>query len=776
VFTRVGSGSCGQQVIFDRTFSKGEAVLRFKDLRLKPKLVSLFLLIGLVPLAFVGWWATSNATDSLMDKSYAQLESVRQIKKAAVERYFQTIRDQIMTFSENRMIVEAMRDFRRHFADFRAENGYGDADIERMAGELKTYYTQDFSEEYRNLNDGADPRAERYFRQLDPDSVAMQYHFIKANEHPLGSKHLLDDPGDGSDYSRLHSEVHPVVRSYLEKFGYYDIFLCDPETGDIVYSVFKELDYSTSLKDGPYADTNFGEAFRRAAESGGKDEVILVDYKKYTPSYEAPASFIASPVYDGDEMVGVALFQMPIDRLNAIMGERAGLGETGETYLVGRDKLMRSDSYLEPEHHNVVASFKHPDKGSVDTAGTRAALAGETGSEVIIDYNGNPVLSAYTPVQVGDSVWALMSEIDEAEVLHPVNNLVMSVAAAGLIIALVIAAVAYITARGIADPLAKGVRFAQAVAGGDLNAEIDVDRKDEVGQLAAAMHEMIDNLRGVVSEVRSATRGVASGSREMSGASETLSSGASEQAQSVQAVTESMDEMTRNIRRNAENAATTEQTALKAAEHAEEGGKAVTDTVAAMKEIAEKISIIEEIARQTNLLALNAAIEAARAGEHGKGFAVVAAEVRKLAERSGEAAGEIGELSVDSVRIAEQAGEMLKLMVPDIQKTAELIQEISASSGEQNSRAEQISSAVTQLDGVIQQNTAASEKTASTSEELSIQAEQLQRSIGFFSLEGRGNGDRAGSGVAVGTAAPVSLEAGGGRVIAMDARKLGQSA
>ena len=166
---------------------------------------------------------------------------------------------------------------------------------------------------------------EAFLKGLDADSIALQHAYIKANQHPLGSKHLLESASGKTTYNEIHAEVHPVVASYLDKFGYYDIFLVDPETGDIVYSVFKELDYSTSLIDGPYAQTNFGEAFRKANAAGNKDAVVLVDYKQYPPSYEAPASFIASPIFDGDEKVGVALFQMPLDRISVIMGQRDGL-------------------------------------------------------------------------------------------------------------------------------------------------------------------------------------------------------------------------------------------------------------------------------------------------------------------------------------------------------------------------------------------------------------------------------------------------------------------
>ena len=341
------------------------------------------------------------------------------------------------------------------------------------------------------------------------------------------------------------------------------------------------------------------------------------------------------------------------------------------------------------------------------------------------------------------------------------------------LIVVLLATLAYWISRTITKPLALAVNVAEQLAVGDVSVAIEVQAKDETGKLLLAMQKMVASmkvvsnaamtiadgnltvnlaprsendellialnsmtgkLRDVVDNVQQAVTNVSSGSQAMSVSSEEMSQGATEQAAAAEEASSSIEQMTANIRQNADNAQQTEKIAIQSAIDAEEGGRAVSATVTAMQDIAEKIKIIEEIARQTNLLALNAAIEAARAGEQGKGFAVVAAEVRKLAERSQKAAGEINELSSSTVAVARNAGKLLDMMVPNIKKTAELVQEISAASREQDAGADQIAKSIQQLDTVIQQNAANSEETAATAEELSSQSEQLRAMIGFFDV------------------------------------------
>ncbi|MBF0422310.1 MAG: response regulator [Magnetococcales bacterium] len=433
---------------------------KLKHVSMGRKLSLLLLAVGLVPLSLVVWLGGLGFEEALMEKAAAQLKAVRQIKTSQIEEYFQrhrqdvavlvdtvgtlgsetfmklsSIRDdrkaflseylhsvesQILTFAQQKVVQEAARDFRQS-----APTGTGDKlldahRIQTMRRELAAYYHGEFDAEYRRRNDGGPSPAGQWLGALDEAAIVLQYRYISANPHPLGHKHLLNTFPDGSsDYDKVHAQVHPVFRDYLKRFGFYDIFLIDPENGRIVYSVFKELDFATSLKDGPLADSSFAMAWRKARRIQRPGSVVSADLSSYGPSYNDPAGFILTPVFDQGEMLGILAFQISIERLNAIMTRRDGLGRSGETYLVGPDKLMRSNAYSDPQHHSVMASFRDPSRGRADTDAVRQALSGQTDMRVIVDYQGNHVLSAWTPVSVMGFNWALVAEIDMAEAFVP---------------------------------------------------------------------------------------------------------------------------------------------------------------------------------------------------------------------------------------------------------------------------------------------------------------------------------------------------------------------
>ncbi|KJR42956.1 methyl-accepting chemotaxis sensory transducer [Candidatus Magnetoovum chiemensis] len=354
--------------------------------------------------------------------------------------------------------------------------------------------------------------------------------------------------------------------------------------------------------------------------------------------------------------------------------------------------------------------------------------------------NGYDVLGfKMEDMKVGDQRGAFELIFDMQRVKDKISAALMKSFLISLVLLIIVSFTIYSLISKLAiKPVRKIRETVVAISKGDLMVEVERPKGlDDIGQLAQAMDSMVRQLRSVVLGVKDAARNVSEGAVQMSSASAALSDGANQQAASIEETSSAMEEMTSNIKQNADNSVQTDKIAAKSSNNAQEGGKSVGEAVKAMKEIADKINIIEEIARQTNLLALNAAIEAARAGEHGKGFAVVASEVRKLAERSQIAAGEITQLANSSVNVAERAGEMLKVLVPDILKTADLVREITAASNEQNTGAEQINLAIQQLDQVIQQNAGAAQEMASTSNQLSAESEKLQQMISFFKIDER---------------------------------------
>jgi len=454
------------------------------------------------------------------------------MKASQIEDYFQQITDNIITFSEDRMIIEAMKLFTESFNIIDNETDYSDEDYASIVKENKQYYKTVFkSKLIQNRAAGNDSFNEKDYWEGNTKTVILQNLYITSNPHTTGAKHLLSDAGDGSSYSKTHKIYHPIFRNYLEKFGYDDIFLVDHKTGHILYSVFKEVDFATNLINGPYSKTNSAKAFLISKEAKDKEFVKLVDFELYMPSYYAPAAFISSPIKEGDKTIGVLIFQIPIDRINNIMTNKkswskVGLGKSGETYLVGQDSLLRNQSrFLIEDKENYLKMIKNlglpqetRDRISnlnssiglqpVITIGTKAALHGETGTQIFPDYRGVSVLSSYKPLNIPGVNWILMSEMDENEAFANVYKLRRDILiwVFGLIIVIVI--IAFFFSKTITRPIEILRKESAELAMGNLDLEIHVDTEDEIGQLAANFETIRSSIKSLVGELEEMNQGL----------------------------------------------------------------------------------------------------------------------------------------------------------------------------------------------------------------------------------------------------------------------------
>ena len=381
---------------------------------------------------------------------------------------------------------------------------------------LYTYYENEL---LPKLEEGSNETHELdQFLPKSKTAIYLQHHYIATNKAPLGSKDEMNNALDGSQYSAVHEKYHAIFRSYLQKFGYYDIFLIDDETGEIIYSVFKETDYATSLLTGAFNRSNIADAFLATLELDGPEDVKFTDFKYYEPPYGAPAAFVGSPIYEGEQRIGVLVFQLPVQQINEIMtgGQNwinDGLGNSGETYLVGSDGSMRSVSrFLIEDREGYFAALRglsYPEKiiqqldnfntsillQNVQTQAATRAMMGKTETAIIDDYRGISVLSSYTPLKYGDDQRAVISEIDAEEAFAPVVNLSEILALSAALIALGVGLLSALVAGRFIQPIKALAGAAEEVSSGNTKVELPVKSKDEIGVLTENFNQMVVNLR-----------------------------------------------------------------------------------------------------------------------------------------------------------------------------------------------------------------------------------------------------------------------------------------
>jgi len=556
----------------------------------------------------------------------------------------------------------------------------------------------------------------------------LQRLYIAENPHPLGSKDDLDVANDGSSYALAHESYHPYFRSLQKDRGYHDIFLLDRD-GNVVYSVFKEVDYATNVVTGEWVDTDLGNAFRAARDAGTSRDRTFLDFKPYPPSQDAPGAFMSAPIINSEnKLTGVIVFQMPIDTLNNVMNRTAGLGETGETFAVGPDHLMRSNSRFSEE--STILTRR------VDTEPVDLALAGETGIMETLDYRDHEVFSAYAPVKLGNITWAILVDQDSHEAMEAIDGLLLILLEVIGITTLILAGVGIWVGRLITKPILAMADTMEDIAGGDTGSDVPgTNRTDELGKMASAVEifrkglieraemrveqenertatrkaikkavndiavqveastgSLIEDVSSAMENASKVSRAIKDAAKRVEEDTHTVAAATEESQASLNtmsASTEGMANSIRDISREMETSLGATNEAVSAGDDAKLKISSLSDSV---EKVSEVVAVITGIAEQTNLLALNATIEAARAGEAGKGFAVVASEVKDLANQTARSTDEIVAQISDIQQSTEAAVQSFDNISTALDRVQAVAQTIAGAVEKQNTTTEEIAS------------------------------------------------------------------------------------
>ena len=748
-------------------------------MRIQTKITLSFVAVAAAATILLSTVLTVNSEARIADALNYQTEQrfagFRDVKKEQIEDYFKTIERQVTTLAKSTMTRQLAVSMKDAFHTYLDE--IPDIDLNARKASVLNYYQNEFGTKYEALNPSRNSEANRLAGTLDDVGIAMQYDLISNNSHPLGSKDSLVNINNQTVYGNYHQLFHPVYREFLNEFGYYDIFVVDAQTGHIIYSVFKELDFATSLKTGVYADSGIGDVFKSAL-SLAEGETAISDFAPYTPSYESAASFIATPIVDEGVTEGVLIFQMPVDRINEIMTykgtwEESGLGLSGETYLVGDNGKLRSESrfllqdkegYLQAirdagMNEDIVKEINAKDSSMglqpVDTVASNKALSGETGFEVVLDYRNVPVYSAYAPIEIKGLKWAILSEIDEEEGLSAVTELIslLTWMSVGLTLGMIIIAgvAAHFLGRVLSKPILQMLAAIEDIAG-SLNVGIRLPKnngiKDELTEMGGAINHMLDAFEGVLRNAKQTSKklndsiqmlndgvnNVARTSQTQNDMTMSLSTAIDEMSSTSDTLKDSAvqsQDITRETTAQANNGLKTVEKNQKITGELNEVLSNTSDHVGEVAGLANNIvtvlDTIQSIAEQTNLLALNAAIEAARAGEQGRGFAVVADEVRTLAQRTQHSTTEIQ-------KIIEELQSGSNSSVGAMSKAVEIVEKTTES-------AAQTAEAFQSIDNQLAVLSAQNEQVVTASEEQSSVSNDMAKSVSDISMLASDNRD-----------------------------------